>query len=471
MTPNLIHKSTPAELLLLLVALSFAALTGLEALPSPVLLPIVAFAILAFTACALSNGVFSLNLILILLIIQNPLLILGSRLIGGLETNAIIAVKELLTYGLVALACLRQGPKELLKNPVDKVAFTYLAVVALYVLIPSEIPIFAKAVSARQVALPAILYLLGRSLVLSSEGLNRHIRFLYILSFGIVITGFLEQVLFPESIWFDLGIFSYMINKGLELWARGSLNFYSYDLQPLVGIVIKRMTGIFADPTTTGHFLAIPAAIALAHSAKRTFNPQVGILFFIGTLLCFSKGGTLVLLVYGWWYLRDNPRTRVLATSIFVSGLLGAIAAVLYAITHPTSITNHMFGFVTNLLSIAQYPFGRGIGYSGNFAALFSGLGKDEVGAGESFIGSIIGQMGLPGLLLTVIFTAVLVTALSRVENAGEKELSRVIGGLILGTVIASLLSESAMSYLGTGLTFIYAGILITPRQPQEECA
>jgi len=122
----------------------------------------------------------------------------------------------------------------------------------------------------------------------------------------------------------------------------------------------------------------------------------------------------------------------------------------------------HFRGLATNVLSMMVHPLGKGIGGAGNFAVLAAesgGLGNTSQSlatSGESYLGTVIGQLGVVGLAAYVGFG----WWLWRLEVDAGKPIEEAVKYGALATLVMGVASESAISYVGSGYVFALVGFL-----------
>ncbi len=321
--------------------------------------------------------------------------------------------------------------------------------------------------SLRQLFIIPFFFLYGW-VFLGKTSLEHVRRYLLPLLLVVCLSGYLERFLLydtSETLWTTLNIRSYLMLKGFESWAYGPGgtpgNFYSYDFLFLIGAPVRRMVSLLlAEPTLFGQLLVLPILYSI-------FTKRYWLLAVTGLalLLSLSKGGTLGVGVgYMLFYLQTkrNILDHVILKSLLIAGGLG-VAGVIIALGVTgavNSILIHLQGLVTNVFNLLTHPLGYGVGGSGNFAVL-SGTARLE-GSGESYLGTVIGQLGFVGLGL---YTG-LAWSVWRLHLSDA--FSQSIKYSILATLIAGVASESAVSYVGTGYLFALLPFLYASQPNQQ---
>jgi hypothetical protein len=283
---------------------------------------------------------------------------------------------------------------------------------------------------------------------------------------AVCLSGYLERfVLFDsqEQFWRAAGIGPYMHMKGFGAWAFGPWglpgNFYSTDLLSVLGVPVRRMASVLiSEPTLLGQLLVLP--FLYSWFARR----WIWAAFFGIAILCaVSKGGLLgcVLGLGCWSYQRRGSAVKKVLIPVAMAGLgLGLVVLVRSGMVG--SMALHFRGLATNVLSMIQHPLGKGIGGAGNFAVLAAESGgsgnavQSLATSGESYVGTVIGQLGFVGLAAYV----GLGWWLWRLRVDPGKPIEEAVKFGALATLVMGVASESAISYVGSGYIFALVGFL-----------
>ena len=401
--------------------------------------------------------------LIILCIFQNILAIVIAQKFGGTLMQGLILIKELLTYSALIIAFIF-NIKKIKIISVDLFAFIFTVILSIYLIFPNDVSIFLKLVQFRQIITPIILYLLGRLLLINCTKFNKLLKFTVNLSVVTVIFGFIECFFLGDNFWTSLGIGSYLSYKGMDRYAFGLNglpgNFYTFDYYSIIGIPLRRMVSFIADPTLLGQFLVLPICILLF---TKIINGKKRILYIIilclGLFLTLSKGGLFSLLI-AFTYKLLKSKYRVLGQILLI-----ITAFITYFILNNASMFSslpaHISGLANNFKIAFYNPLGLGLGKSGNFSKLYSM--QDDISSGESFIGVILGQLGV----LTVIYILFLVYLIKNLKvkaitDINTKNIFIVFQATLIGTITSSFISESAISFISTGILFLFSGILVT---------
>ncbi len=384
--------------------------------------------------------------------------------------RAVLVAKEgyiagiLLLGVLVAAAALVRG-----EIPVHAPILAICGIIGALALCAIVSPAF-NWLSFRQLLIIPLLMLYGAFFSTRTE-----LRFVWTIVFALLIavclSGYVERFVFydqEEQFWRMAGVSTYMQMKGFASWAYGPWgipgNFYSADLIPVIGVSVRRMTSLLiGDPTLLGQVLVVP--FLYAWFSRRWLWAVV---FGFAIVSALSKGGILgcVLGLGLWVYQRHGRRAaKVLVPVTLTAAGIGIMALVRSGAV--ASLVFHFRGLTTNILAMAAHPFGQGIGAAGNFAALAAESGglstaaQSLVATGESYLGIVIGQLGLLGLGAYV----GLAWWLWRRPVMAGRPVEEAIKYGALATLAVGVGSESAISYVGGGYIFALAGFLWVGRQ------
>jgi hypothetical protein len=285
------------------------------------------------------------------------------------------------------------------------------------------------------------------------------IKYLFPIFVVVALSGFIEILLYDshETLWVSLGISEYMKMKGFSAWVFGPNDtpgsFYTHDFYSLFGKDIRRMTSLLiTEPTLLGQFLVLPTLYVLLERNK------FWMIFFLTALLCtLGKGGFLGVTVgYTLYYMQNKNNFIVKSVlAVIVCSLLVLMLYLSFTGGAFASVLVHTAGFFSNITGLLSHPFGQGIGSVGNFAVITgsatdAGMGELETASGESYLGSLIGQTGLIGLLA---YCALFYYVYKKKVNIDDSFAIATKYG-VLATLLTGIASESAISYVGTGYLF-----------------
>ncbi|SLL33521.1 Uncharacterised protein [Mycobacteroides abscessus subsp. abscessus] len=403
------------------------------------------------------------GLLICYVIFQNFIAIIAAKYLGGDFSQFVIIFKDVLVYLVLLFAFCINHRKFKLIAP-DIFAFLYFFLLVIYLLVPNENGLFAMIVQFRQLITPISLYLLGRFLLIKKSRVEVYLRVLVKISVIAVIFGLVERYLLGDAFWSTLGIKEYLISKGMEVWSYGyggvQGNFYTYDLYSIIGHPLRRMVSFVADPTLFGQFLVLPIVILLfTEIFNKKYRIYFSIILIFGLLLTISKGGVLSLLI-ALTYKLFHSKYKVFGYFAIII-LMIALAIIMNNASLFSSLPSHINGLVHNSMNIISKPFGSGLGSSGNFAVLFSTSSDSDIGSGESYIGMVLGQVGVFSILFILFIVSLILFYKKRIKHTiGNEKMNIVLIATLLGVSLSSLISESAISFISAGILFLISGLV-----------
>ena len=409
---------------------------------------------------------------------QNLVVIPLSELTLPATTKGLLALKELVIFGIAGLWIL---DGRVPRGRLFAVALAFIGLNLAGALLSAR-GLMVVASTLRQNVVLVVMLLFGMQMRLSDAQARAAARGLLTLSAALVAFGFIERFALGDRFWLSWGVYEFASDKGFAerfIFQASGLpgNFTFYDL----GFPVRRMVSALADPTLFSHFLALPAIITLAAGEALGVRRRrlLLITFLAGIGLSFGRGGMLTFAVgAGVWYasLRGAIPWRWIA-GLGLAGIFVTLALPgdgnLFAFHEKSSGAIHLRGLFENMAALREAPLGRGLGTAGNLAKVFGDLDATR-GAGESFIGALVYQLGVPGLILWV--TLLLGTSAALLRQADTHlgirgALSRAVGASLPGVLLTSAVSESAVALTGSGLFFLLAGALLRPPAPRAEAS
>lgn len=395
----------------------------------------------------------TLKFIITYFVLQNFVLIVLSNKLGNTYTSYLLIYKELIVYAIILIYILKK----------NFVIVKYNKILLLYViylianLIVSKQNTMATLTSFRQLMIAPTLFLFGISLNINSISLKKSLKYLIFISIIVAFFGFIERFFISGQTWTNIGYYNYLINKGFEKWASyGTDPFVTYDLFKYTGQGVRRMASFFADGIALGHFIIIPMFYIIFGNLlkNKMLKCILSILFFIVLILSISKGAYLVfglsLLFYNMFKNEGKIKKILILFIILISGA--------FFITNYKSLGNsatHISGLISAFQNLK--PLGYGIGSSGNLANLFSDSSTGD--GAENYIGSLMSQTGLIGLILFVMFYVNMIKKVLD-NNINKNKFTYIIISYSSALLIEAFVSESSITFIGSGLCFIFMGIL-----------
>lgn len=388
----------------------------------------------------------------------------GWSLIGGSRDALVLALVLLSAAALLASVTPPRLPAS---------AVWALLLVAVYAgfALASEQPTVLVALNLRRLALVPLLYVALLLLPWSRLQLQRLTAFALGSSAVVAIAGLVERFS-PDALWTGvLDVGSYMASNPLDPFGllpfEASGRFFSWDLEPAFGLVLRRLVSTYLEPTTLAPTMALAMLAAFAASARlRHRQPALGaprwlaatplpaLLFLVAGVLTVSKGFVVFLGLLLLWRWLGVPQPR----QVFLLSLAGIALALLAA---DAGYTEGAFSHLAGLASAARHLadghlLGEGLGAAGNY-----GVADTDVGA-ESGLGNGIAQVGLAALLPLLWVRAIAVelqrTALRRRDPGGPW-----LAAWLLFWFLTYLLSASSLGVGGNALGFALLALYLHP--------
>lgn len=297
----------------------------------------------------------------------------------------------------------------------------------------SEANLFAKLASLRQMFMPFMLIFIGYLAINSKDDFRNLIRIIISTLKFLLVLGFAE--LFFNA-WEYIDIRSYYQIKSMWVNPQG---YPSTFIEPIFG-GIKRMASVFLDPINLGHAFVFLFYLLYTQKGSRYWI----ILTLIGIALTISKGAILQLFIVFWII---NKNQNVFNKAIMITGIF---LIMFFAYFYHSGLEVHVSGFSNSLKSISV--FGKGLAMVGNQSHMFATEITDQTGIGDTFIGSILGQLGLVGF----IFWLFPFLYFSNFFSSNS-----IFTRLLAAQLIVSILSENAFNLLSiVSLTLTFGGAL-----------
>ncbi|MFJ6415000.1 hypothetical protein ACIQLG_19665 [Terribacillus saccharophilus] len=284
-----------------------------------------------------------------------------------------------------------------------------------------------------------------------------------IVLIGIIasVVGFIFMSIDTHStIWRDI------FNLGHILEAKGTAYSDYPDYFTSIGPnYVPRMFSFFFDAINLAYFMLVALLASFLVKSRNMFF--VRIILLAGLTMTFGKGAFAILAAVLVWYLflgvfKINPRLFV---TIFLMAIIGAFF-VIESSSFRSSIGVHFEGFVIPFTNMLSAPIGNGLGAGGVYYAMANDLfawNLTYMGA-ESFIGTLIYQLGIPGFLIYILFFANATKHLLRFAYRGEKidQTYIMLSGIIFCSFIISFFQEATLGINYTGLLIVICGFAMS---------
>lgn len=306
-----------------------------------------------------------------------------------------------------------------------------LLLLSVYFIVGTE-PFMAKVGSLRQLVIPYGIISLGYLLTYSfdEQRLEKWLKnSIYFLTMGslIIYLGLIFEWL-PMEAWGDM--------KQLAL-SIFDIPYMFYD--GLTGDFIRNVS-TFLDPINLGHYLVF---VLIYFFYTKKAHPVFLLLVFVSLSFTICKGAFLQLALT--IYIIERKR---LPQWLFYMGLLSIAPLLYWASLHHDGIALHLHGLQE---AITHMSFlGEGLGAVGNQAVLFEG--STSLAIYDTFLGSVLGQLGLLGLLCWLLPFVLLCLKL-------KKHIW--LQALLISQLVIALISENAFNFLSVLPLMLFLGFYL----------
>lgn len=352
--------------------------------------------------------------------------------IFGEQAGFIIGLKDAVLIITIIMVALFFGYQKLGKGELQ-ILIAPLLFFMLYIPF-GEADLFTRISSLRQILVFFLFVLLGYFLSpVKKEALSRTPNALITIGLIVVIIGYIERFTYAWSFF----IKEYFLSKNIGVLDIGYpfVMIEPFELfNEFSGVGFLRMSSTFLDPINFGH--ACVFWYFLSHQQNKKFSMLV---FLTGIFFAFSKAAFMqFILIYILAVLRIPMVVK------WVIALVAGLAGLAIMASHPGFLL-HQKGLITALANIST--FGTGLGTAGNVAWMF---GSADSGVSDSFLGALLAQTGVVGLLGWLFFSVLILKASYKNNN---------IFPIMMFTHIAlGLLSENSINFLSIMLPAIMTG-------------
>lgn len=412
---------------------------------------------LAMIYFSVRNDEYSLLFFVCSILVQNLTLLIGAYKFGGTLTTLFSLSKEIMLYGCVCL----YGFKNHMAKKHTFVFILFLFLMSISFLL-SDVKLFSKIISVRQLLLPFICFYFGVNIKYEEHNMENITKIIVISGIVIGVFGIIETFVIGDSIWTALPMEQYQANKGttFTFYNGVPLNYYTWDYYSVVGKPLRRMVSIFVDPLMTGHYLFLGFLLADNLSFEKLRIKWVKFFLFVCSILTLCKGIYIAYIVYFVFILIKKLNSRSRRIALFSSiGLfaIGFVAVYSFAAKYlsTSSILIHMNGFIDGIVNSGI--IGAGLGKAGVMVQQLSG--SETTLTNESYLGVLSSQLGLVGLSVFLVFFVSIILQLLKKIRFDVTNMCFVSIVLLSSVILESFFSESSISIVGTGIYFIYAGI------------
>lgn len=320
----------------------------------------------------------------------------------------------------------------------------------------SKAPLSYRAYNFRQLIIFIITFLIFKHFNVIGIRVGFVNKLLVYFTLLVCVFGILEYIS-PSFFWNEL--------VGLEKYASSRLlgetetdRIYSSDLLFLIGRPVRRMMSFFAEPTALGSFLAMSLALILFIKQKLPFKQLTIFLTGLCGILVLSKIFIIsILIVILYKYVLKKPYFFPL---ILFTLSIYLVSAYLYeGVGKIHGSFAHLFGFYTGFKTMIAHPIGLGLGMAGNRGIEMYRSTFGEFGC-ESGLGSVLAQLGIPGLLFPgVILAIMLILKRKFVEYKSSEYLGLFV--MFFLYMVNFCLSYASLGVSGNVFYFIFSGLYL----------
>lgn len=412
------------------------------------------------------------------LLLQNLIVMVLLRLgwVSGVATQALLATKELLVIVAIAVlggaaigrAVVRGRVRTAL---VPMLSVVWFAIVAVHGLLFGP-PWLARIAGARSLVILPALYLLGYLLARTPDDIRHTVRVLFVIGTALALFGLLEAYVLPDAFWLSIGheeFYLEKIGRPIQGVLYGNMRFW-FEGEP-----IRRVASLTGDPLISSYPMALVIVLVGArYIAKMTFRARHLLAIVpigLAALLTLSRGAVLTIAIALALALLGRRSPRFM-TSLVLFGLVTIVATTALfgdAILTVTTGAGHIDELVDGLRRGIERPFGHGLGSASSVAtgvARARGLADVVVGGGDSYLGSLATQMGLPaalffyGLMVLMIANLIRHYRWARLRAPEDAWWFLAIAAMLAGLLVTSTVNESGFGFVASGMTYLLAGSL-----------
>lgn len=309
---------------------------------------------------------------------------------------------------------------------------------------------FIAIISSLRNMLSVFIFFLLGSMISHKLNMKKFQEIIIFLGIISILFGLYEKFIAPD-IWKKLNITELWNKKGIAVQPSGlPTNFYSSET--IKGERIRRMTSTFADPVNFGTFIFAIFCLAWFNNKKTMM-----ILAVLAMALTVSKGALLGILIFICVYSFFYHRKIFIVLSCLMLGIGVAFLVYAYKIS-ANSVFLHISGLTSAIVSVIHNPLGYGLGSVGVISKQFSGYSaKSDIT--ETGFGMIIGQLGMIGFLIYVLYFKMIIKKVCLIEDKKEKVFNIT---LLISIIVNILFNEVALSPNSCALYFIIIGFYVS---------
>lgn len=368
----------------------------------------------------------------------------------------IIATREVLVdlsfvlfFGMVLLLTL------LGDQLIDKVYFLLL-VIFIGMIVSSRQPIVSVVVGGRELIFPIAVFFIFRCLNLDQSTIRSVLKLIVSMGLVVAILSVVEQIytnMINTNFWTSIEVNGYLSQKYGGFRQPYPQSWINY-LPVFIGLPPTfRSIGLMLDPLVTGHFLAGVFTIIL-YAARGVRKYVLLAIVGLGVLGTFSKAAVLICFIaVGLKAL--SVGNRYLKRLALIAVCLTVIVATALLLRTGDDAFTHYGAFRTGITMLTRNVWGFGVGSTGYFNYLVTGMGAIE--AVDTTFSVYVFQMGVIGLFALGLLTLIpLIVVLRDLRHS-----SRPQQGVPLAMICLALMSAYTILAFASSAAFTAVPVLV----------
>jgi len=400
------------------------------------------------------------------------------------DGTGVLYIKEMIliiSFCFIASVYLFRGflKSKIVLSRIDKLIFVYFLYVMISFFAGGSESLLVRLAGFRSLTLLPVLYLLGKWLMFPQTRLPSLYSLVTAIGVFIAVFGLLEAYIFPDDFWLAIGHEEYYLMKRgrpIQDELYGNMRFWL----PGTEEPLRRVASITGDPLISSYPMAYMLVLAFSSFLyKRKMSIKYGVLSSIVLLaiaLTLSRGAhvSIVIAVGLLVASRGSLRNFRMLTLAGFFGIIILVSALGDTILDYTYGKGHIYQLVSGINRGLERPIGFGLGTASSVVSGVVKAGGDGeetfAGGGDSYVGSALTQIGICGasLLFTILFMmcADIYSRGAILAKEDDRYAWVYLGtaGMLAGLFITCTVNESGYGFVGSGITFLVAGILSSHR-------
>ena len=387
-------------------------------------------------------GPWAGKIIITLLCLQNLCIGVGAHLAGNTDTSLMLLTQiPFMTIFVIWFTGLvyelkKDGFRKFLSDKTNLLFIILLVCIGISFIIGHG-SIKSCLLSARNMTVFYMVYIIGRRMISDKEEIEDYIRFFLIASVIMCILGLILMAGGYEM-YKALGLHEAYIAKNAS-FPEGRLDIRMVRI--VGGRLRQRLSSIYFEPVNLAYMFAVAVLCALFNNPLKNYMIKAVTLMFslFGLILTMGKGGYVITVmviccIMGERIIRKLFRLDykkcgdgILLFVMIITALSGMMAVITLLVLFWDGrelIMPHIHGILGAMNSVTMRPWGYGLGNGGNAALMFNGNINDNdqwfsIG-GETAFMSFTYQLGIQGIIIFMM--CVISTGLRRVRKMDALE-------------------------------------------------